>query len=271
MNKEMRSTLAAILILTICTATFTTSLFLIAASGVTLTRVFLGSFTQKGYLPVLVLYDPPGDGSYEECLRANNASLALQMEGTSQVEVDGSIQISEMPGWGVGRGKGDVIEGCVYKLTWNVYRYHYFNRFTNVTHEYLDLDLVSSIHSGLFACLRGGLAVLNCSVENKTGQPAADTYHRVIPAGVPVDYWFNYTWYLTIETGFSFNVTISLPGQPVAVVPVSYSFFCSKPLVVGCVAHFYDSSHQLDFYEAADYANFPLGLVYSYALWYNPG
>lgn len=284
MEKDSRTTLVALIILTVCTATLISSLYLTASAYNPhhITKVYLGSFTQREYLPLLTLYDPYGDRSYQKNLITTNASFALQMEGTTQVEVNGSIKTGiQRESYSssdsnntsdVGPGKGDGVAGYVYDLTWDAYRYHDFDPYKNLTREYLHLDLVSSAYYGEFLLSRKDLAAeSDTQVENKTGQFAAYTQHNYIDAGISVDYYFNYTWSGTIQTGYSFNVTISIANEPVTVVPVSYSIVCSTPQTIPCVEHYYDSSHAISFYRVADSANPSLGFVYSYALWYNPG
>lgn len=288
MEKNARNVLVALAILTLCTTMLISSLYLVTNNRIRvnhlhiITKVYLGRFTEREYLPLLILYDPYGDESYRKNLITTNASFALQMEGTSQIEVNGSIKtgiqgISYSSSNSnntskIEPGKGDTVAGDVYDLTWDAYKYHDFDPYTNVAREYLHLDLVSSAYYGGFAMLRETLAAMtNTRVENKTGQTGAYTYRNVIGFGCLEESYFNYTWSGTIQTGFSFNVTISIANQPVTVVPVSYSIFCSTPQSIPCVAHYYDSSHTIDFYVVADSANFSLSLVYSYALWYNPG
>jgi hypothetical protein len=86
-----------------------------------------------------------------------------------------------------------------------------------------------------------------------------------ISGDTPVDHYYNYYWFGTVKTGFSFKVYFS--G---IVFNITYSFVCSTPQTIPVQAHFYDSSNLTSFYEAADNAVSGLSVVFSYALWYDP-
>jgi hypothetical protein len=53
-----------------------------------ITREYLGFVGQRVYIPVMVLYDPYGDKSYQKTLISTNAQFTLWMEGENGVEVN---------------------------------------------------------------------------------------------------------------------------------------------------------------------------------------
>jgi hypothetical protein len=237
-------------------------------------RIYMGSFSQREYLPLLVLYDPYGDMSYQKTSSNTSASFTLQMEGKDGVEVNGSIPATIEGGDSsslssnaslIGPGKGDGIAGSIWDLTWNVYHVNETNLATNVSRLYYHLDLIASAKVGGFLISRSGLAtVSNSSVEDKTGQPANYTQSYIIGYGLAVEHHYNITWSGTVRTGFGFKADFS--GM---IFNVTYSFLCPTTQTIHVIAHYEDSSQDMDFYEAATSAIARLDEVYSYALWFN--
>lgn len=239
-------------------------------------KVYLEYFYEREYIPILVLYDPYGDGSYQKTLIGTKAHFTLSMEGENGVEVNGSFPTGISFSFGssmstgpsdMGPGIGDSILAYTYDLGWNVYRYYDTDPNTNTTSVYYHLDLVSCQYAGTLVLSRSDFTTITNStiVEDKTGQLGNYTWLNLISAGGSVDHYYNYSWFGTVKTGFSFKMHFS--G---IVFNITYSFICSTPQTIPVQAHFHDGSHVLSFYETADNAVYGLSEVFSYALWYNP-
>jgi hypothetical protein len=164
-----------------------------------ISRVHVGTGWQEEYLPTGVLYDPYGDGSYQSIQNTKTISISTDFSSTvGGVVADGSSQMSMtfQQSWAssalsdpahLGPGKGDLIVGQLWNLTWDVW---YVIIGCRPPVRYYEYNLVSSVKVGDFYVSRQDLATQsngNTQVEDKTGQVGAYRNLEVISAGYHIE------------------------------------------------------------------------------------
>jgi len=244
-----------------------------------ISRVYVGIGWQLEYLPTGVLYDPYGDGSYQRIENTKTVSISTDFSSTvGGFVADGSTQMSMtfQQSWSssmlsdpahLGPGKGDLIVGQIWNLTWDVWWVIIGSR---PPVRYYEYNLVSSAKVGDFYCSRQDLATQsdgNTHVENKTGQVGAYRNLEVISAGYSIEKSITYSWSGSITTGFDIDLSIlGLQG-----VELSYTITSSGTQSFTVTDHYYDSQNLLKFYENAQSADSNAILdVYSYVFWFSP-
>jgi hypothetical protein len=246
----------------------------------TISREYIGRGWQLEFLPTGVLYDPYGDGSYQKVKTTKTISISTDYSSTvSGVVVSGSSQVSMTfdqsyssstltdPSH-LGPGKGDLIVGQIYNLTWDLW---YVIVGLRPPREYLQYNLVSSSKIGNFYCSRQDLANFSnnkTQVEDKTGQVGPYRNLMVVSAGYPIEDSISYSWSGSTTTGFDIDVSI-LGFQA---VKMTYTITGVGTQTFMVTNHYYDSQSALIFYENAGSANSTTGFgtVYSYVFWFSP-
>jgi hypothetical protein len=102
----------------------------------------------------------------------------------------------------LGPGKGDLIIGEVYNLTWDVW----LVIISLPSRWYWLYNLVSSQRIGDFYNSRQDLASSGTHVEDKTGQVGAYRNFEDISAGYPIEKSVTYSWSGSITTGYAFDL-----------------------------------------------------------------
>jgi hypothetical protein len=167
----------------------------------------------------------------------------------------------------VGPGKGDLVLGKIYNLTWDVW---WVIVGLHPYREYLQYNLVNSSEIGEFHCSRQDLATISNNkthVDDLTGQVGAYRYLEVISAGFDIAKSITYSWSDSMTTGFAVDVSI----LGVQMVKMSYTITGVRTQTFTVTNHYYDTQNLLLFYEnamSADEEN--IHDVYSYVFWFSP-
>jgi len=232
-------------------------------------REYGGEASQLEYLPTGVLYQPPGQESYQKIQTTTTVSISTDFSSTvGGVVAGGSSQMSMSysSSWQTSSTSGDVVVGQIWDLTWDVWfvvvGLHY-------PQHYFEYDLVSSKEVGGFSLSRQDLASLsngNTQVEDLNGQAGAYQYLEQISAGVAHEKSITYSWSGSITTGFDFDVSI-LGLQS---VEMSYTITASGTQSFSVTNHYQDNQNLLQFYENAQSADSSVTNVYSYVFWFSP-
>jgi hypothetical protein len=243
-----------------------------------ISREYIGRGSQLELLPTGVLYDPYGDGSYQKIRSTTTISISTYFSSTvSGVVASGSSQISMTfdQSWAsstltdpshLGPGKGDLIVGQVYNLTWDVW---WVIVGLHPWREYLQYNLVDSQKIGDFYFSRQDLADLShnmTGVEDKTGQVGAYRNLELISAGYHIEKSITYSWSGSITTGFDIDVSI----LGIQMVKLSYTITSVGTQTFTVTNHYYDSQSMLSFWENAMSADSTVYNVYSYVFWFSP-
>jgi len=238
-----------------------------------ISKEYLGRGWELEYLPSTVLYDPYGDGSYQNIKTQTTISVVTQFtaaaagvvaSGSAQISVTHMTEycssVSTNPAQ-MGPGKGDAIIGKLCNMTWDVW--YVSNPFTHK--EYYEYKLVSYTCPGAFVKSRTGLAAVSDTyVEDKTGQVGAYRFLWDIDPGYPVGKSFEYSWSGSITVGYEFKVNI----LGILNSELSYTITTSGTQTYTTYAYYFDSQNRLFFYENAGSANSTLGKIFSYVFWY---
>jgi hypothetical protein len=207
----------------------------------------------KEYIPQCIIYDPPGDQSYQEVSIASQYTVTFHLEiglglylkldvsgSMTTTETISSCQLSDPSK--VGPGKGDVIYGYLIGIWFDVFQYDYpSGSYTQRAAPTND----KPIFYGDFSALRSELQYFK-PVEDKTGTVGPKAEYVRVAQGSPRTETLLYENTTTITAGFLIDVAIPLS-------PISFHFDISLTwsghFSYSATLYYCDSQGPLEFYR----------------------
>lgn len=227
--------------------------FLIAViSGITTPvsayyREYLGEETKIVWVPVLTVYDPPGDGSYTKVTYEKTRTTGIDYGGNVPgYYVDGYSQET----WTILRTyetSHNIRQHNVYAIEceqkWDVWST------ITWTGIYYEAELVESTilpeHWGWFTFSE--LSQYDMWVNSRMGTQGEYSYHRHVGADSPASDTYRYEWHNYQNFGLGFEIELKEIPFSVGVTIIQED---TESLEL--TYNYYDSTHSLDFYLLSD-------------------
>jgi len=145
-------------------------------------RELIDTTSIESWVPLYVLYDPPGNLSYGECY-GNYSMVIIRLDGTSHSIVIDSEFTTHMGFSSFSTlisGRGHAINALYLNQTWQLWKY------SDGTRDWLQAEMANFSHSGDGIFNFDSASYINrrgMMVENKTGEESPYFLEWTIPAG----------------------------------------------------------------------------------------
>ncbi|MGQ4833943.1 MAG: hypothetical protein ACP6IS_08595 [Candidatus Asgardarchaeia archaeon] len=183
---------------------------------------YLGRFITTKPIPFVVLYDPPGDRSYQMIEEQVTYTFKLSIQAaTSGVTGGGEHSVSVTTRWSAKTSDTDenahIICGRALKITYDLYRITEISPwskgsiipyFTTYTYYYVDIIDISDAYEDVYDSF-AYYAQHGVYVEDKTGTKGV--YWRNIHVGNNATVTYSVEYDISLGTNFGFEIEITLP------------------------------------------------------------